>query len=109
MIKNACKWNKKDYATVMAAGGFSNGNLPTKSKTPNNTSTYMEKTPGVTITEEEIDPLKLNDDLTLDAERDKNIRTDKEPKKLLVRKYTVFDIFRHPRILRVSLIMWFTW
>ena len=31
---------------------------------------------------------------------------DPEP---AVEKYTAIDIFRYPRVLRVSLILWFTW
>ena len=109
VIKNACKWNKKDYATVMATVGFHDEELDkepcqVEMKTVTNTPDVIKKETGG-----EDGKTETTDGEEKDEETTKFIEKDHGPAKVLVQKYTALDIIRNGRILRVSLIMWFTW
>ena len=109
MIKNACKWNKKDYATVMATVGFHDAALDedagqVEMKTVNNPPRLIKKDTGGEDGKKE-----LTDEEEKDQETTTFIEKDHGPAKVLVQKYTALDIIRNGRILRVSLILWFTW
>ena len=109
VIKTACKWNKKDYATVMATVGFRDEELykdpgQVEMKTVTNTPDVIKKdTDGDDGKKETADGEEKVEETT------KFIEKDHGPEKILVQKYTALDIIRNGQILRVSLIMWFTW
>ncbi|XP_053381640.1 organic cation transporter-like protein [Mercenaria mercenaria] len=137
IIKNACKWNKKNYGEVMETIGL--GDLvdtDSKALPMNNQSksknveysqiseanmdaffrqisgidypSHGQKNGNIGNNSADLDPLILpmpkfkdsNDNL-------KNGEFDDD--KIEVRKYTMFDIFKHKRILIVSMILWYTW
>ena len=109
VIKTACKWNKKDYATVMAAGGFYDGELTQVSGNIDEPS----KDPPDVVRKETAGPddSELCGDIDLDMNAEKETFVNNTPKlpKVIVKKYTAIDILRNVRVLRVSLILWFTW
>lgn len=111
VVKNACKWNKKDYATVMAAGGFVDDNLDQETKRLNSDyGDVMNNINGVQKSKNDLEDTELNEGLIKDDVESLNvISIEQEPVKVVVKKYTAIDIFRYPQILRVSLILWFTW
>ena len=129
VIKNACKWNKKDYATVMDAGGFYDETLKTATTVSDKTTEESHDVADVKpanavsekVTEISADVKQQEPEVTEDntdegksdseAEGKKFINNENHdpPAKILVKKYTALDIFRNARVLRVSLILWYTW
>ena len=112
VIKNACKWNKKDYATVMAAVGFHDEELDKATrqvelKAVTNTADIKGKDTAEGTGED--GKREAMDGEDKHEETTKFIEKDHGPAKVLVQKYTALDIIRNGRILRVSLILWFTW
>ena len=108
VIRKACKWNKKDYATVMAAGGFYDEELDkeTVRLTSNNGNVIND----VHSSKGNIQESDVKSELLINGTENKNyIITEQVSSKVVVEKYTAIDLFKNPRILRVSLIIWFTW
>ena len=107
VIHNACKWNNKDYDTVMAAVGFPDENIAAE-------KTYqriykLAKIPDVVKVEKDYQVVNFDDQSHVIPEKETCIPKDHAPKQPVVEKYTAIDIFRHPKILQVSMIIWFTW
>ena len=126
VIKNACKWNRKDYKTVMDEIGWdvnidetdatnmdakilnslneSQNSIPTKEVKVNDVSRQDSGMDNLTIGQENIDCVNESEDL---IENKQKPELDKKESKVV--KYTVIDLFRHKRILIVSAILWYTW
>ena len=96
VIHNACKWNNKDYDTVMATVGFPDENIAAEKSYQR--IYKLAKIPDVVKVDKDYQP-----------EKEMCIPLDHDPKQPVVEKYTAIDIFRHPKILQVSMIIWFTW
>ncbi|XP_060574449.1 organic anion transporter 3-like isoform X2 [Ruditapes philippinarum] len=133
IIKNACKWNGKDYTEVMEKIGWG-GLLDADSKLVIMTDYNSEKEQtALGPLTADIDEHNIADNhqtalnqinSNAQAARGPLVRqngferSDSEPEvvdevsqdnDLKVQKYTIFDIFRHKRILIVSMIMWYSW
>jgi hypothetical protein len=133
IIKNACKWNGKDYIEVMEKigwGGLLDANSKLVIMTDYNSGKDQTALGPLTA---DIDEHKSADnhqtalnqvnsnakDARGPLVRQNNFeRSDSELEvvdevgdddDLKVQKYTLLDIFRHKRILIVSMIMWYSW
>ncbi|XP_060602443.1 organic anion transporter 3-like [Ruditapes philippinarum] len=90
IIKNACKWNNKNYEQVLEKIGLS------------------ETTPEYEL------KAKLHEhqgDKTENGVQELKslVGEQKEEVEVAVKEYSVLDIVRHKNIFKVSLIMWYTW
>ena len=132
MIRNACKWNKKEYKDVVNAGGILDETVEQEMKQyheddesrygVNVTSVHNEQHMKKTKTERDVHGKEYMDDKAKlkqeeadiqaallngdNALKDSVVEAGREP---TVEKYTAIDIFRYPKVLRVSLILWFSW
>ena len=129
MIRAACKWNKKEYKDVVNAGGILDETVEQEMKQYHvddelrygvdvHNEQHMKKTKtGRDVLDEEYmdDKTKLKQEETdlhaslLNGDnvlKDSVVEAGREP---TVEKYTAIDIFRYPKVLRVSLILWFSW
>ena len=110
----------------MAAGGFRDENLSKETvkvhlKSSNNSPevVLLDTEGNVLNVSADSDPQQdsIDDDtkqVTTDVDKQQDettkfIENEEGPKKVLVQKYTAIDIVRNGRILRVSVILWFTW
>ena len=93
IIKNACKWNKKNYEETLEKVGLSESAVQYELKT----KLHDNRGDIVKNSENGIPEQKtLVDEQTGEVE-------------IAVKEYSVLDIVRHKNIFKVSLIMWYTW
>ena len=126
VIKNACKWNRKDYKTVMEEIGWdvkidetdatnmdarirnslneTQNSIPTKEVKINDVSRQGSWIGNLKTGQESVDCVNESEDLIGNKQKPEH---DKEECKVV--KYTVIDLFRHKRILIVSALLWYTW
>ena len=107
VIKNACRWNKKDYATVIKAGGFFDEELTKVS----GESDDNDKSPTdiENKTQDDPDADELCGEIDVNEEKEKFVAKTPELPTVVVKKYTAIDLIRHRRVFQVSVILWFTW
>ena len=91
----------------MAAVGFPDENIVAE-------KTYqrfykLAKIPDVVKVDKDYEAAKFDDQSYVIPEKEACIPPDYDLKQPVVEKYTAIDIFRHPKILQVSMIIWFTW
>lgn len=93
IIKNACKWNKKNYNEVLGKIGLGEAQAEYELKSKVHATHEL-------VTENGQDVAELKG-LVANA--------DSEEVQMAVKEYSVLDIVRHKNIFKVSLIMWYTW
>ncbi|XP_053381641.1 solute carrier family 22 member 6-A-like [Mercenaria mercenaria] len=137
IIKNACKWNKKNYGEVMETINWGDlvdtdskalamTNVPESKNVENGQNVWEDKD---VFIRRNSDIAHLNDgqedSIVENGEADRDILVKQEfnlensnggqnvgevrEKLIKVKKYTMFDIFKHKSILLVSMIMWYVW
>ena len=111
VVRNACKWNKKDYDEVVNAGGVLDETVDKDLKQSltdgDGGIKYAEYVTTAVVHQDEYrDKTKLKQEET---DRQDGLLNEGNVQETNVQKYTAIDICRYPRILRVSLIIWFTW
>ena len=80
IIKNACRWNKKDYNKVIQESGLND---------------IMADSSDVLIKTDQAKPGETKHD-------------EKQPE-VVVKNASLVEIVRHPEIRKVSFILWFLW
>lgn len=93
IIKNACKWNKKNYEEVLLKIGLG------------------ESLPGFDKKSTEMEPLRKSSSAQAQNGFQEAQGTVQKSQDLTVevKHYNIMDIVRNKNIFRVSLIMWYTW
>ncbi|XP_053380295.1 solute carrier family 22 member 13-like [Mercenaria mercenaria] len=131
IIKNACKWNKKDYGEVMETIGWGDlvdanskalamTNVPESKDVEDVLDAFFRQISGLDYPTRgqrdvivgsngaDLDPLVQH--ISSISHANGGQKTEEfDDDEIEVKKYTMFDIFKHKRILIVSMIMWYTW